>query len=168
MPVRIVALEEGPLKLRSYERGDLDRLTELLTDPLTMGPVGGAMRRDEVLGFLERYLAPEDPRYLVVLAAFDGSEYVGSGRVFVSDFEPDVPEIGYLVRSSMWGRGYGTHLARALLRVAHEQLGATRVVARTRLENRASARVLEKAGMRRGVTRVTETGIEIVFASGTD
>jgi len=148
MPIHVSALEEGPLTLRSYERGDLDRLSALLTDPVAMGPVGGPLRRDEVLGMLERYLAPDDPRYLAILAVFDGEIYVASGRVFVSDFEPGTPEIGYLVRSGMWGCGYGTHVARALIRVARERLGAERVVARTSLTNVASARVLEKAGMR--------------------
>lgn len=147
MPVRIEGVVEGPLTLRSYERADLDRLSSLLTDPVTMGPVGGPLRRDEVLGMLERYLVPDDPRYLVVVGAFDGARYVGSGRVFTSDFSPGVPEIGYLVASGAWGRGYGTHLARALLRIGHEVLGAPRVVARTHVSNVASARVLEKAGL---------------------
>jgi len=166
MPTRVPPFEEGPLTLRSYERGDLDRLSELLTDPVTMGPVGGPLRRDEVLGMLERYLAEDDPRYLVILAAFDGGEYVASGRLFVSDVEPGTPEIGYLVRSAYWGRGYGTHVARALIRVARERVGAARIVARTRIDNVASARVLEKAGMQRETTRVAPTGIELVFACG--
>jgi RimJ/RimL family protein N-acetyltransferase len=164
MPVRIAALDEGPLTLRSYERGDLDRLAEILTDPKTMGPVGGPIARDEVLGMLERYVAEDDPRYLAVLAAFEGDRYVGSGRVFVSDFEPGVPEIGYLVRSADWGKGYGTHIARALLRVARDRLGAQRVVARAAVTNLASARVLEKAGLSRVATRVTESGVELVYA----
>lgn len=166
MPLRVAELDEGPLRLRSYERGDLDRLTELLTDPVTMGPVGGPVRRDEVLGMLERYLADEDPRYLAVLAAFDGETYVGSGRVFVSDVEPGTPEIGYLVRASHWGKGYGTHVARALVRVAREHLGARRVVARAHIGNARSARVLEKAGMERERTSVTPMGIELVYAIG--
>ena len=147
MPLRIERFDEGPLRLRSYERGDLDRLSSLLTDPVTMGPVGGPLRRDEVLGMLERYLAPEDPRYLVVVAAFVGETYVGSGRVVVSEDAPGVPEIGYLVASAHGGRGHGTHLARALVRIGHDLLGAPCVVARTHVSNAASARVLVKAGL---------------------
>lgn len=165
MPIRIDALHEGPLTLRSYERDDLDRLTELLTCPETMGPVGGPVRRDEILGFLERYLALHDPRYIAVLAAFDGERYVGSGRLFVSDVEPSAPELGYLVRAPFWGKGYGTHIARALVRVARERLGMPRVVARTAIGNVASARVLEKAGFLRERTHVAPTGIELVYAS---
>lgn len=164
MPIHVARLVEGPLVLRSYERGDLDRLSELLCDPTTMGPVGGPLRRDEIAGYLERYLAPEDPRYLAVLAAFDGDAYVGSGRVFVSDFDPEAPEIGYLVRAPYWGKGYGTHVARALVRVAHERLGASRVVARTASTNLASARVLEKAGFAREADRTTDRGVERVYA----
>jgi RimJ/RimL family protein N-acetyltransferase len=160
VPVRIEPFHEGALRLRCYERGDLDRLTSLLTDPITMGPVGGPIRRDEILGLLERYLAEDDARYLVVLAAFDGETYVASGRVFVSDLEPDVPEIGYLVRSPYWRRGYGTHVARALTRVARAHLGASRVIARTSFTNVGSARVLENAGFTR--ERATET--DLIYA----
>ncbi len=149
MPIRIESVVEGPLVLRSYERGDLDRLSALVTDPVTMGPVGGPLRRDEVLGVLERYLAPEDPRYLVAVAALEAGNYVASGRIFVSEQGAEVPEIGYLVASQHWGRGHGTHVARALRRIAHEVLGASRVVARAHRSNLASSRVLEKAGFDR-------------------
>jgi RimJ/RimL family protein N-acetyltransferase len=46
------------------------------------------------------------------------------------------------------GKGYATEAARAFLRVAFEEFGFHRVIGRTEPRNTASARVLEKLGMR--------------------
>lgn len=57
--------------------------------------------------------------------------------------------IGYTVDPAVAGRGVATHLARGLLSAAFERLGLRRVTAGCNADNPASARVLEKAGMRR-------------------
>jgi RimJ/RimL family protein N-acetyltransferase len=57
--------------------------------------------------------------------------------------------IGYVVRPGHWGRGVGSDLAQGLLVAAFEGLGLRRVTAACNADNPASARVLEKAGMRR-------------------
>ena len=48
-----------------------------------------------------------------------------------------------------WGRGYATEAARALVAAGFAQLGLRRIVATCDPANAASARVLEKAGLRR-------------------
>ncbi|TWE22350.1 RimJ/RimL family protein N-acetyltransferase [Prauserella muralis] len=57
-------------------------------------------------------------------------------------------ELGYRLRRAVWGRGYATEGARALVRHAFADLGVDRVVATTMTINTASRRVLEKAGLR--------------------
>ncbi len=56
-------------------------------------------------------------------------------------------EIGYRLLPAVWGRGYGTEGARALVAKAFTDLGADRVVATTMTVNTASRRVMEKAGL---------------------
>ncbi len=56
-------------------------------------------------------------------------------------------DIGYALREQIWGRGYGTLVARALIDVGFTRLGLHRVWATVHPENAASVRVLEKAGM---------------------
>lgn len=58
-------------------------------------------------------------------------------------------EIGYVLARSYWGRGYMTEAARAVVYWALSQTGVFRVWAVCDVENVASARVLEKLGMRR-------------------
>lgn len=57
--------------------------------------------------------------------------------------------IGYMVDPRFAGRGVATRLARGLLAASFEHLGLRRVTAGCNVDNPASARVLEKAGMRR-------------------
>jgi RimJ/RimL family protein N-acetyltransferase len=57
-------------------------------------------------------------------------------------------EIGFMFDPAHQGRGYATEAARALLPFAFETMGWHRLIGRTEARNTASARVLEKLGMR--------------------
>jgi ribosomal-protein-alanine N-acetyltransferase len=58
-------------------------------------------------------------------------------------------EIWYLIHPDSWGRGAATSAARELLKFGFTELGLHRIWACCLPENPASARVLEKAGLRR-------------------
>ncbi len=58
-------------------------------------------------------------------------------------------EVGYLFHPDVGGRGLATEATEALLRIAFESAGFHRAYGRLDARNTASARVLEKAGMRR-------------------
>ena len=57
--------------------------------------------------------------------------------------------MGYVYRRDRWGRGYGTEVVIALLDFGFGQLGLHRISASAHVDNAASWRVMEKAGMRR-------------------
>ena len=83
-------------------------------------------------------------------------ELVGIGFLDVVDGpgQPGAPTgtdglIGYIVRPGHEGTGVATATSCALLAAAFEHLGLRRVTAAANLDNHASVRVLEKAGMRR-------------------
>jgi RimJ/RimL family protein N-acetyltransferase len=58
-------------------------------------------------------------------------------------------EIWYLVEPESWGKGIATEAAKHLLDFGFGELGLHRIWATCLPENPASARVLEKAGMRK-------------------
>ena len=63
-------------------------------------------------------------------------------------------EIGYVLARPFWGRGYMTEAARALVEWALSRPDVWRVWAVSDVENTASAKVLERVGMRReGILR---------------
>lgn len=85
-----------------------------------------------------RYLG----RYLVEGA--DG-QLVGVAKL---DQIGEEVEIGYRVQEEYWGKGFATELAVCLISFAGKTLNASTVVAYVNVNNKASIRVLEKAGMR--------------------
>ena len=58
-------------------------------------------------------------------------------------------QLGYVLARPLWGRGYMPEAARAVIALGLGALGRHRVEAYTDFENTQSARVLEKAGMKR-------------------
>lgn len=58
-------------------------------------------------------------------------------------------EIGYIFHPDFGGRGYATEAAEVVLRLGFEAYGLHRVIGRLDARNTASARVLERLGMRR-------------------
>ncbi|MFE2647198.1 GNAT family N-acetyltransferase [Streptomyces nigra] len=74
----------------------------------------------------------------------------------LSGWNPDYrsASLGYVLGDAMWGHGYATEAAHALLRWAFETLDLNRVQAEADTRNAASARVLEKVGfVREGTLR---------------
>jgi RimJ/RimL family protein N-acetyltransferase len=75
---------------------------------------------------------------------------------------PGPPELLYGLRPSAWGKGLATESARAVLRYAFLELRLDEITAATDVPNTASARVMERLGMRferRGVLN----GLDTVF-----
>lgn len=58
-------------------------------------------------------------------------------------------EIGYILAAGFHGRGLGTEAARAMMALGFEAFGLRRITATCDARNAASARIMEKLGMRR-------------------
>jgi len=87
--------------------------------------------------------------YVIALKGCDSA--IGMIEIRLDSFKAD---IGYALGRSYWGKGYMTEAVRALVDWTLSQAGIYRVWAVCDVDNLASARVLEKAGMQReGVLR---------------
>jgi RimJ/RimL family protein N-acetyltransferase len=142
-------VETARLHLRRLGTEDLDALVELdgfpevrsATDPFDdFIPADPGRRR-------------EYERRLVGNAGFVAAAERSSGRL-VGWFQlqdavdrPGEVELGYRLRPDVWGRGYATEGAAALLALALARPGVRRVYAHALLSNAASIRVMEKIGM---------------------
>ncbi|HLZ08921.1 MAG TPA: GNAT family N-acetyltransferase [Chloroflexota bacterium] len=149
-----VFLETERLILRRFTASDLDNLVDLDADPDVMRYIndGKPTPRDVIQNSAL-------PRFLQYYERFDGfgswaaiekssGDFLGR-FVFqpAEDATPDEVELGYRLRKSAWGKGYGTEGSRALIRKGFTELGVQRVVAFTYGENLRSRRVMEKAGL---------------------
>jgi RimJ/RimL family protein N-acetyltransferase len=149
-----VFLETERLVLRQFTEADLDNLVDLDGDPDVMHYITGGRStpRDEVrddvlpafLGYYERF---EGYGFWAAIEKTTG-EFLGWFHFRPApDSPPDEPELGYRLRRSGWGKGYGTEGSRALIDKGFTDHGVRRVVASTMAVNLASRRVMEKAGM---------------------
>jgi ribosomal-protein-alanine N-acetyltransferase len=74
----------------------------------------------------------------------DGGDVIGTIELRL---RPPRAEFGYALARAWWGRGYATEAARAVVAWAIEQPAIHRVWTTCAVDNAASARVLEKAGL---------------------
>lgn len=77
------------------------------------------------------------------------SEVIGDGTLFLLSAEHRQGEIGFVFNPEHHGHGYATETAGLLLELAFVEFGLHRVIGRLEPRNAASARVLERVGMRR-------------------
>lgn len=93
----------------------------------------------------------EQPRSRVQLAITlaETGEVIGNAGVRRDAPGAPLADTGFELSPAHWGRGYATEAARALVGWAFDEWGLERVHAHCVAANTASARVLEKVGMRR-------------------
>jgi RimJ/RimL family protein N-acetyltransferase len=139
------------LLLREFTSADLAGLHGFSSDPrvtryLFFGP------RDEEASarYLEDLLASqqERPRTRFELAVEESLSGRLIGACDLSVIEHDVVDLGYMLGTPDWGKGYATEIALALADAAFFDLLAERVISTVDVNNQASMRVLEKVGMR--------------------
>ena len=141
------------ITLREFQDGDVDAVTAWVSDPavtrfMTWDP-GDRARAAAWLRQVEAD-ATALPRTSWELAAVEVATglVVGAGRLTVRDAQHRCGDIGYVLRRDRWGRGLGSEVARQLVERGFERVGLHRIEATCDVENVASARVLEKAGLR--------------------
>jgi RimJ/RimL family protein N-acetyltransferase len=152
---RLFPIETERLRLRPFERGDLDELVPIHGHPDVVRYLYWDVRTraelESVLaGKIER-AALERPGDAVDVAVrlLDGGALVGGVSLSWSDSPHRQGEIGYIFHPGHAGRGYATEAAWEMLRIGFEELGLHRIAGRLDARNAASARVLERLGMRR-------------------
>jgi len=100
--------------------------------------------------------ATRSPRQAFELAIVrrEDDELIGGLRLSHQSALQRDASVGYLLRRDAWGVGYATEATRALVDYGFGTLGVHRIWATCDVDNVASARVLEKTGMRReGILR---------------
>jgi RimJ/RimL family protein N-acetyltransferase len=138
------------LRLRSLRADDLaalhairsreDVVRWLYFDPPT---------EDDTRAWLAGVLArPPEAGLTLAVELRDSGELVGHVNLIVDPANRQ-GEIGFIFHPEHQGHGYATEAARALLDHAFQHHGLHRVYGRLEPRNDASARVLEKLGMRR-------------------
>jgi len=142
------------LLLRPFRDGDFDAMYAIQSsDEVARWLYNDARSKAETRDLLARKirgaaLVAEGDWLSAAVTLRDGGALVGDIALhWVSELHR-CGEIGFTFNPEQQGRGYATEAARALLPFAFETMGWHRLIGRTEARNTASARVLEKLGMR--------------------
>jgi RimJ/RimL family protein N-acetyltransferase len=148
-------LESDRLLLRPFEPNDLVPLLAMQSRPDVVRWLYHEPRDEaQALELLEKKVASTEFRddggsidFAVVLK--QTGEVVGDVDLYLTSAEHRQGEIGFVFHPDHQGHGYATEAGRLLLDLAFREYGLHRVVGRLESRNTASARVLERLGMRR-------------------
>ncbi|HEU4529313.1 MAG TPA: GNAT family protein [Actinomycetota bacterium] len=143
------------LVLRAFEPGDFDTVYAMRSNPeIVRYLYWDVHTRDQARRALEDRIRFRSIRregdVLALAAVRHGTDDMVVDVIlrFVSEAH-SLAEIGYIVHPDHQGNGYATEAARAVLAIAFDDVGFHRVVGSLEARNAASARVLDKLGMRR-------------------
>jgi RimJ/RimL family protein N-acetyltransferase len=149
----------GPIEterflLRPFVAEDFDAVFAMQSRPdVARYLYWDARNEDEVRAALELKVAgtairSEGDTVFLAAVLISTGELVGDVVVHLLSQEHSTAEIGFIVHPDHQGHGYATEAARPLLKLAFEGVQVHRVIGRVEPRNVASARVLEKLGMR--------------------
>jgi len=129
----------------------LDELVDMHGDERIMATLGGTRTRLQTERFLEANLdhwRRNGFGLWMWRRIADGAVVGRAGLRRVHVGGADEVEVAYVVKREMWGGGLATEMARKLIEIGLGDLHVTTLVAFTLVDNRASIRVMEKAGLR--------------------
>jgi [ribosomal protein S5]-alanine N-acetyltransferase len=139
------------LVLRELAKADASHLAAFVTQPKYQKFITHRLKDEPMVqDFVARQLvAQRDSRrqvfHLVAEERFSG-EVVGDG--FIIRHVDSSHEVGWGVHPAMWSLGFGSEIGRALLGIAFERLRAKSVWCKVMSENKASARLARRIGLK--------------------
>lgn len=158
MSLRTPTLHTARLLLRPFSDADTDDIFALQSNPHVLRYWDSPPWKERARA--ERFIAHcrqmEQDGSGARLAIEHATDRVFVGWCLLINWNPDFRSatLGYCFSDSVWGQGYATEAADALLEWAFSTLDLNRVQAETDTRNAASGRVLEKLGfVREGTLR---------------
>jgi RimJ/RimL family protein N-acetyltransferase len=137
------------LLLQRMTLRDLPDIARMQADAETMATLGGVRDAAQSRRMLEDWVAHWDAHGFGLWIARDAAtnEFAGRGGLqhTVVGGRPEI-EVAYGFLPAFWGRGLASELAEASVRAGFEELRLADLVCFTLTTNRASQRVMEKAG----------------------
>jgi RimJ/RimL family protein N-acetyltransferase len=157
-------VETDRLRLRRMSAGDAEFVVELLNEPSWLRFIGdkGVRTIEDARAYIANgpvamYASHGFGLYLTELK--QSGQPIGICGLIKRDALDDV-DIGFALLSRFRANGYAYEAASAVMAHGREALGLTRIVAIASPENHASAKLLEKLGLRfeRKVTLASDAG----------
>ena len=152
---------EGKLvRLRAYEKSDLDAVMKWVNDEEITDLLGGGMLTYPVSSiaeakFIEDAAGSSDKHKTFVIETLADRRYVGAISFNVIDWLNRSAGLGIVIADkSLWGKGYGTDAMRVMMRLAFDKMNLHRLWLHVHAYNPRAIASYEKCGFKReGVLR---------------
>jgi RimJ/RimL family protein N-acetyltransferase len=151
----MIHLETPRLILRPFQESDLEAFAAYRSDPQVARYQGweAPYTLEQAAAFIREMQStrPGAPGawYQIAIERKSTPGLIGDCAFHILANEPRQAEIGFSLSSAFQGQGYATEAVRRLLDYLFGELDLQRVSAICDAENTASARLLERVGMRR-------------------
>jgi len=125
-------LETGRLLLREYTMDDIRSLHAILSDSSTMSFWGQPFKLEDTRNWIEKSMGSYHERGLGRWAVLlrENNELIGdAGIMFTSVDDKMVYDLGYIISSEHWGKGFATEAAEACKTFAFDKLKIERLCA---------------------------------------
>ncbi|MCF8471112.1 MAG: GNAT family N-acetyltransferase [Parvibaculum sp.] len=160
-PLLTLPIETPRLILRDFVSRDLEAVHAYSSLPdvsryLVWGPNTLLQSKDTIRGFLlDQRRRPRINFDLAIVRKGstrrgDGPKLIGGVGLKLVDWENRTGDIGYVLHPDHWRQGYAQEAARGLMDAGFREIGLQRIFATCDQRNKASARVMEGLGLRRG------------------
>ena len=99
----------------------------------------------------ENWWKEDPPRVyeFAIMLKKENGKMIGNCGLYMDDEKRATAMLGWYIHRDYWNQGYATEAVKALLKFGFEDLELHRIHAECNTDNIASARVMEKVGMRR-------------------
>ncbi len=148
-------IQTNRLSIREISIEDLNDIHILLSlpesDRYNAFGIPDTIHDTEVIvdGWITEQSAHPRKSYIYSIAILDSNQFIGVIALIPGKPKYKIAEVWFKIHVDYWGRGYMTEALYAVLLFAFDDLKLHRIEAGCAVENIASAKVLEKAGMTR-------------------
>ena len=148
-------IETERLRLRVHVPEDFEALLAIqaredVTRHLPWGPRdAGEVRESLAKKIAATAIERDGDPFTLAVERKDTGAYAGDVSIWANSHEHRQGEVGYVLHPDHHGHGFAAEAAWPLLELGFTRFGMRRVIGRLDARNAASARVLEKLGMRR-------------------
>jgi len=155
-----IEIDAERIKLRLIEETDLESIHAILSLPETdsYNALRVPQSIDDTRAIITTLIAEHDSatieKHTFAIRDRTSGEFIGLCALNLGSAKYKSAEVWYKLHTDYWNRGYATEALTAMIAFGFRGLGLHRITAGCAVENIASYRVMEKAGMiREGIGR---------------
>lgn len=153
----MIVLKTGRVLLRPFKESDFDSLKSMMTNEKVMAFTGyrSAQSEQMIKKELSRWIK-ETSNEIFYWCAESIQQKNFIGWFMLKKTIASFYEIGFMLAENSWNQGFATEISKEILKFAKNVLKEEKVIASTRVENKASIKVIEKLGMKVSGDYITE------------